>query len=120
MISGLILASDKFTVIGDWVDEVTVTNDSCSLSFDEFALFVLRGKTFNDSSVRGSSDPAVVVSSLSEDNDDDVAGWEDEGEGTFVFDCNDNVVISGAGVEVVVAAERKREKSESERKAKKL
>lgn len=106
MISGLILVSNKFTVIGDWVDEVTVT--ASSLSFDEFVLFVLSGKTFNDSSPRRSL--GGVVTSISADNDDDVVGWEDEG--TFVFDCNDNVVISETGVGSVVTVNRKKEKKE--------
>jgi hypothetical protein len=82
-----------------------------SLSFDEFVLFVLSGKTFNDSSPRRSL--GGVVTSISADNDDDVAvvGWVDEG--AFVFDCNDNVVISETGVETVVTENKeKREKED--------
>lgn len=41
-------------------------------------------------------------------DDDDVAGWEDV-DGTFVFDCNDNVVISEAGVASVVATVNRRD-----------
>ena len=68
--SALILVSNEFTVIGDWVDEVMVT--ASSLSFDEFVSFVLSGKTFNESSPRRSL--GCVATSISGDNDDDVAG----------------------------------------------
>lgn len=109
--SGLISESNEFTVIDDWVDEVMVT--ASSLSFDEFVLFVLSGKTFNESSPRRSL--GVVVTSISGDNDDDVAGWE----GAFVFDCNDNVVISETGVESVVTVNRRNERKEDENHEKK-
>lgn len=96
MSSGLILVSNEFTVIGDWVDEVTVAGSSSTF----VVLFVPSGKTFNDSSPRRSL--GCVVTSISVDNDDDVAEWE----GAFVFDCNDNVVISETGVESVVTVNR--------------
>lgn len=110
MASGLILASNEFTVIGDWVDGVTVVDES-SLSFNESVLFVLRGKTFNESSARCTLDGVVVVvviTSIAEGNDDDAT----VGAGTFVFDCNDNVVISEAGVEGVVAISARQRRKE--------
>lgn len=105
MVSALILslASSEFTVIGNWVDEVMVNKSS--FSFNEIVLFAPRGKTFNDSSVLCSFD--VVVTSISADNDDDVVEWGDVVDGTFVLNCNDNVVISEAGVETVVTENRK-------------
>lgn len=107
--------SSKFTVIGDWVDGFMVGESASSLV--EFVLFALRGKTFNDSSVRCSLD--TVVTSISGDNDDDVAaGWYDEYEGTLAFDCNDNVVFSEAGVGRVVTARRKNKaRDETKRKS---
>jgi hypothetical protein len=103
MISGLILVSGECTVTGEWVDEVTVIIE---LSSSFVLLFVLRGKTFNDSSVCRSLDIVVTSISKSVDNDDDVAGWGDDVEGTFVSDCDDNVVISETGVGTVVTVNK--------------
>lgn len=125
MVFGLVLASDKFTVIGDSVDEFTVI-DSSSLSSDKSVLFAkFKGKTFNDSSVRLAGSLGIVVTSISGsngDDDDDTAEWVEgdvDGDvdvGTFVSDCNDNdVVISETGVESVVTVSRRREREYDEK-----
>lgn len=84
------MASKRFPVIGEWVDEVTATDSSLSLD-SEAVPFVLSGSTSS----------FAVASPISGDNDDDAAGWV-----ALECDCDDNVVISETGVAGVVTAKK--------------